>query len=164
MTELFLRRATSTVIFLTAFLGLGILSFLGNHWLSAIFIVTAGVVVVRHAVSLCPQCTNYCCGFNPRLPKISPEELSKHQSEGSAGFSNLPITRTTVLPLLLTGPLAVIGAWLFSPIATIALVGVIFIAHHVFTKITCSGCENNCVGNCNENYRTWKKAEKRVGS
>ncbi len=60
-----LRRVTALVILLCAFLALGVLSFLGNRALSAVFIVAAGYVVVRHSISTCPRCSNLHCGYNP---------------------------------------------------------------------------------------------------
>jgi hypothetical protein len=155
-----LRRLTANVIFFSAFVGLGILSFLGNRWLSAIFIVTVIVVVARHSVSICAHCSNLACGFNPGQKNRKAGDLLDDQGNCEGEFSNLPITRTTVIPFLITGPLAVIGAWLYSPIATIILLAIILIAHQVFTKLTCSYCGNNCVGNCNPRYKEWKAAQK----
>lgn len=115
------RRLTALVIFLSAFLGLGILSFLGNRWLSAVFIVAAGTVVARHAASICPRCSNIYCGFNPHRATKEPAEGGPGIPGCAGEFSNLPITKTTVAPLLVTGPFAALGAWLFSPIATVVL-------------------------------------------
>jgi len=156
------RRVTAVVI-LCAFLALGILSFLGDRVLSAIFIVVAGAVLVRHAVSLCPRCSNLACAFNPRSKVVAAG--SSPPDDGSGGpFSNLEITRTTVVPLLVVGPLAVIGAWKFSPLATVAVAVVALSAHSVFRHVTCSRCGNDCAGNCNGRYREWKAAQRRLGS
>jgi hypothetical protein len=46
-TGMILRRVSALGILLSAFVGLGVLSFLGNRVLSGIFIVTALVVIVR---------------------------------------------------------------------------------------------------------------------
>ena len=153
------RKVTSTVI-LCAFLALAVLSFLGDRVLSGIFIVVAGVVLVRQAVSLCPRCSNLACGFNPRRTGPGDDSL------GAGGlaedeFSDLPITRTTVLPLLATGPLAFIAAFRFSPPAAVAVGAVALVAHTVFRRITCSRCGNDCAGNCNERYREWKRTPSR---
>ena len=103
------RRLTSLTI-LASFLALAVLSFLGNPVLSVIFIVVAGAVLTHHATRLCPHCSNRACAFNP-LFAGPPEPGAGRDS----GFSDLNINRTTVIPLLLTGPLAVIAAWQFSP-------------------------------------------------
>lgn len=157
------RNVTSAVI-LGAFLALAILSFLGDRVLSAVFIVVAGTVLVRHAVSICPRCSNFACGFNPRRGKASPERSPEHGSGGGEEFSDLPITRTTVVPLLVSGPLAVIAAWRYSPLATVAFAAVALAAHSVFRELTCGRCGNDCVGNCNGRYREWKVAQRRPGS
>lgn len=156
------RRVTATVI-LCAFLALGVLSFLGDRVLSAIFIVVAGTVLVRHALSLCPRCSNLACAFNPRSKVVAAG--SSTLDDGSGGpFSDLEITRTTVVPLLLAGPLAVIGAWKYSPAATVVVAVVALSAHSVFRHLTCSRCGNDCAGNCNEAYREWKAAQRQPGS
>jgi hypothetical protein len=155
------RRVTSVVI-LCAFLALAVLSFLGNWVLSAVFIVVAGVVLVRHAISLCPRCSNLACAFNPRSRT---DKGASAPDDGSAGpFSDLEINRTTVIPLLIAGPLAVIGAWFYSPIATTAVAVVALSAHSVFRHLTCSRCGNDCAGNCNSRYRAWKTEQRRAGT
>jgi len=107
-------------------------------------------------VKLCPRCSNMACAFNPNVSKA--DEPTTHDVGGTR-FSDLPITRTTVLPLLATGPLAFIGAWLYSPIAA-AVVGVVALAAHtVFRRLTCSRCGNDCAGNCNPHYRKWKHSQ-----
>ncbi len=63
-----------------------------------------------------------------------------------------------MVPLLLTGPLAVIGAWQYSPVLTVVTAGVAVSAHFVFRELTCKHCGNDCAGNCNAQYRTWKAA------
>ena len=78
---------------------------------------------------------------------------------GSGDFSNLPITRTTVLPLLVTGPLAFIAAWKFSPSATIVLAAVALSAHTVFRRITCSPMRQRLRRELNVHYREWKRAQ-----
>jgi hypothetical protein len=153
------RNVTAAVI-LVAFLALAVLSFLGNRVLSAIFIVVAGTVLIRHAVSVCPRCSNFACGFNPRRPKACAELAPEHGGGCDEGFSDLEITRSTVVPLLVSGPLAVIAAWGYSPLATIAFAGVALGAHSVFRRLTCSECGNDCVGNCNSRYRAWKGAQR----
>lgn len=152
------RTAVAWVI-LAAFLALGILSFLGDRLLSGIFIVVAGGVLIRQAVSLCPRCSNLDCGFNPHRAQAADDRLESGQGECGGDFSNLPITRTTVLPLLATGPLAFIAAWKFSPLAAVAVAVVALSAHTMFRRITCSQCGNDCAGNCNERYREWKRAQ-----
>lgn len=149
-----LRKITALVILGCAFFGLGIISFLGNKILGGIFLIAAATVVVRHSTSICKKCSNKACGFNPHRN----DEVCVEQ------FSNLPITKTTVLPLVMTGPLAVIGAWLYSPIATVALMGIVTAAHFVFRELTCKHCGNNCIGNCNSLYKEWKAANKAAGS
>jgi hypothetical protein len=57
-TGMILRRVSALGILLSAFVGLGVLSFLGNRVLSGIFIVTALMVLVRHGFGLCPRCSN----------------------------------------------------------------------------------------------------------
>jgi len=151
-------RTTVAWVILAAFLALGVLSFLGDRVLSGIFIVVAGGVLIRQAKSLCPRCSNLDCAFNPNRPKAT-ERAVDHDRTWSGDFSNLPITRTTVLPLLVTGPLAFIAAWKFSPSATIVLAAVALSAHTVFRRITCSQCGNDCAGNCNVHYREWKRAQ-----
>jgi len=154
------RRVTAVVI-LFAFLALAVLSFLGSRPLSVIFIVVAGTVLVRHAVSLCPRCSNLACAFNPRWKAVAG---SPAPDDGSGGpFSDLEITRTTVVPLLVAGPLAVIGAWLYSPVATVVAAAVALSAHSVFRHLTCSRCGNDCAGNCNRQYRDWKTAQRQLG-
>lgn len=157
------RRVISAVI-LGAFLALAILSFLGNRVLSGVFIVVAGTVLVRHAVSLCPRCSNLACGFNPRRLKVEAEPLVEAGDDRGSGFSDLPITRTTVVPLLASGPFAVIGAWLYSPVVTVVVAAVALTAHFVFRELTCSRCGNDCAGNCNGRYREWRAAQRRLGS
>jgi hypothetical protein len=149
------RRVTSLVI-LSAFLALAVLAVLGNPILGAVFIVVAGAVLLRNAVSLCPRCSNLACAFNPHASKSGPVAC---EDEGVAGFSDLPITRTTVIPLLLTGPLAFIGAWQYNPFAAVAVGVVALTAHSVFRRLTCSRCGNDCAGNCNARYREWKTAK-----
>ena len=159
-----LRRVTALVIFLSAFLALGVLSFLGNRALSAVFIVTAGYVVVRHSTRTCTRCSNVHCGFNPNRSKLRTGRSAELDDGCATGFSDLPITRTTVAPLLITGPVAAIGAWQYSPIATIVVAVVILTAHFVFRELTCRHCGNDCVGNCNTRYREWKVAQKQQES
>jgi lysylphosphatidylglycerol synthetase-like protein (DUF2156 family) len=151
------RRLTALVI-LIAFLAFAVLSFLGDRVLSVIFIVVAGAVLGRHAVSLCARCSNIACAFNPRASAAAggPPEL---REESASGFSDLPITWTTVVPLLATGPLAVIAAWKYSPVATVVVVAVALTAHSVFRRLTCSHCGNDCAGNCNRSYREWKRTQ-----
>jgi hypothetical protein len=155
------RRVTAVVI-LFAFLALGVLSFLGNRVLSLVFIVVAGVVLARHATVLCPRCSNLACAFNPHFGK-SGEPVPARDDGGADPFSDLEITRTTVVPLLATGPLAVIAAWMYSPVATVAVGAVALTAHSVFRRLTCSRCGNDCAGNCNGRYREWKAAGKPSG-
>lgn len=152
------RRVTSTVI-LIAFLALAVLAVLGNWILGATFIFVAGTVLGRHAVSLCPRCSNLSCAFNPRS---SGTDEAARESAAAEGFSDLSITRTTVVPLLLFGPLAFIGAWQFNPFAAVAVGALALGAHSVFRKITCSRCGNDCAGNCNERYRQWKSIQGRT--
>jgi len=154
------RRVTSLVI-LGAFLALAVLAVLGNPVLGGLFIVVAGVVLGHHAMRLCPRCSNIECAFNPRFSRPG-----ARMPEGTAGvaegYSNLPVTRTTVIPLLLFGPLAFVGAWQYNPVAAVA-VGVVALATHtVFRRITCSHCGNDCAGNCNASYRQWKRAQRDV--
>ncbi len=149
------RRMTSLTI-LAAFLALGVLAFLGDRVLAAVFIVVAGVVLGHHAVRLCPRCSNLDCAFNPRY------SASRCPGDAdSVAYSDLPITRTTVIPLLLSGPLAVIAAWRFSPLATVGAMAVALTAHTVFRHLTCAHCGNDCAGNCNAEYRAWKRAGRR---
>ena len=150
------RRVTSLVI-LGAFLALAVLAVLGNPILGVIFIVVAGVVLGHHAVTLCPRCSNLACAFNPRASKAEPLEFANADVES---FTDLPITRTTVAPLLLTGPLAFIGAWQYSPVAAVAVGAVALGAHTVFRMLTCSQCGNDCAGNCNPAYRQWKTSQR----
>lgn len=159
LTILMTARRVTSVVILCAFLALGVLSFLGSRVLSAIFIVVAGAVLVRHAVSLCPRCSNLACAFNPRSKVVAGSSAPDDRSGGP--FSDLEITRTTVVPLLVAGPLAVIGAWLYSPVATVVVGVVALSAHSVFRHLTCSRCGNDCAGNCNERYREWKAAQRR---
>jgi hypothetical protein len=154
------RRVTSLVI-LGAFLALAILAFLGNLVLGAIFIVVAGAVLARSRFRLCPRCSNMACAFNPRAPK---SEMPDWDCADAQGFSDLPITRNTVLPLLLAGPLAFVAAWLYNPYAAVAVGVVALAAHTVFRKLTCSQCGNDCAGNCNPAYRAWKAAQRESGS
>lgn len=151
-----LRRMSALGILLSAFVGLGVLSFLGNRILSGIFIVTALVVLVRHGFGLCARCSNLACGFNRR--RLGSEGSLEPDDCHGDEFSNLPITRTTVIPLLITGALAGIGAWQYSPLAAIVLAAAILTAHFVFRELTCRHCGNDCVGNCNARYREWKVA------
>jgi hypothetical protein len=156
------QRVTSAVI-LGAFLALAALSFLGNRFLSSVFIVVAGVVLFRNAASLCPRCSNLACGFNPHRKQAAEHQLHSND-QGGGPFSDLPITRTTVLPLLVTGPLAFIAAWQFDPVWAVIVAVVALSAHSVFRRITCSRCGNECAGNCNEHYREWKRAQIRPGA
>jgi hypothetical protein len=149
----------TAVVILGAFLALAILSFLGDRLLSVIFIAVAGTVLARHAVSLCPRCSNLACGFNPRIAKGGAKGPVEPDDSCESGFSDLRITRTTVVPLLIAGPLAVIGAWRYSPLATVAVAVVALAAHTVFRHLTCSRCGNDCAGNCNGRYREWKQAQ-----
>ena len=153
------RRVTSLVI-LAAFLALAVLAVLGNPVLGAIFVVVAGAVLVRNAVSLCPRCSNLACAFNPRASKSDAAALHK---AGAEGFSDLPITRTTVIPLLLSGPLAFIGAWQYDPVAAVTVGVVALAAHSVFRRLTCSHCGNDCAGNCNADHRRWKALQRGTG-
>jgi len=154
------RRVTSLVI-LGAFLALAVLSVLGSPVLGGVFVVVAGVVLTRHAVSLCPRCSNLACAFNPRTSRS--DEARGRESISAEGFSDLPITRTTVAPLLIAGPLAFIGAWLYSPVAALAVAIVALGAHTVFRQLTCGRCGNDCAGNCNPDYRRWKAAGRGTG-
>ena len=150
------RRVTSLVI-LGAFLALAVLAVLGNPVLGGLFIVVAGVVLGHHAVRLCPRCSNLECAFNPRFSRLrtpAPEDIGV----GDGGYSDLPITRTTVIPLLVVGPLAFLAALQYNPVAAVAVGGVALAAHTVFRRITCSHCGNDCAGNCNASYRQWKRA------
>ena len=108
----------TSLVILGAFLALAVLAVLGNPILGAIFIVIAGVVLGHHAVSLCPRCSNLACAFNPRASKA---ELPDFESADAEAFTDLPITRTTVIPLLLFGPLAFIGAWQYNPVAAVVV-------------------------------------------
>lgn len=116
----------------------------------------AGVVLAHHAVRLCPRCSNLACAFNPRSSRA---EAVAYDSAEVEAFSDLPITRTTVGPLLLFGPLAFIGAWQYSPVAAVAVGAVALGAHTVFRRLTCSHCGNDCAGNCNAHYRRWKTSQ-----
>jgi len=160
-TGMILRRVSALGILLSAFVGLGVLSFLGNRVLSGIFIVTALVVLVRHGFGLCPRCSNLACGFNPH--RLGGEGSFEPDDCHGGEFSNMPITRTTVIPLLITGSLAGIGAWQYSPLAAIVLAAAILTAHSVFRELTCRHYGNDCVGNCNARYREWKVAQQRLG-
>lgn len=151
------RRATSLVI-LGAFLALAVLSVLGNHVLGGLFVVVAGLVLGHHAVRLCPRCSNLQCAFNPRSSG-SGTRTSEDIGTDSEAYSDLPITRTTVIPLLLVGPLAFVGAWQYSPFAAVGVGIVALAAHTVFRRLTCSHCGNDCAGNCNVRYRQWKRPD-----
>lgn len=150
-----IRRATSLVI-LGAFLALAVLSFLGNRVLGVLFIAAAGAVLTHHAIRLCPRCSNLACAFNPGFSR---SRTQAPESAARDAYSNLPITRTTVIPLLLFGPLAFIGALQYSPPATVAVAIVALTAHTVFRRITCSHCGNDCAGNCNSQYKQWKRSQ-----
>jgi hypothetical protein len=150
------RRLTSVVILL-AFLALAAFSVMGNPILGAIFVVTAGAVLVHHAVALCPRCSNMACAFNPRASRLKSVEITDAVTENDP---RLPITRTTVVPLLLTGPLAFIGAWQYSPAAAVTVGIVALGAHSVFQRLTCSHCGNDCAGNCNAQYREWRASQR----
>ena len=154
------RRVTSLVI-LGAFLALAVLAVLGNPILGVTFIVVAGVVLGHHAVRLCPQCSNLACAFNPHASKL---EMPEDEGTDVEAFSNLSITRTTVVPLLLFGPLAFIGAWQYSPVAAVAVGAMALGAHTVFRRLTCSRCGNDCAGNCNQHYREWRISERTAGT
>jgi len=143
---LIVRQLTSLVI-LIAFLALAVLAFLGDRVLSAVFIVVAGVVLVHHARSLCPRCSNRACAFNPRF-----RERDGSCDLGVAAPSRLNVNRTTVIPLLVAGPLAVIAAWRYSPSWTLGVAAVALAAHSTFRELTCRHCGNDCVGNCNPAY------------
>jgi hypothetical protein len=150
-------RRTTALVILGSFLALAVLSFLGDRLLSGVFIVVAGAVLTRHAVNLCPRCSNLACAFNPRA---TTDAAGVPESDGSGGpYSNLAITRSTVIPLLIAGPLAVLAAWRFSPLATVVVAAVALSAHSVFRHLTCSRCGNDCAGNCNGRYRGWKAAK-----
>ncbi len=153
------RRVTSLVI-LGTFLALAVLSVMGNPLLGGLFIVVAGVVLGHHAVRLCPRCSNLDCAFNPRFLKAGPRSARGTTDEP---YSDLPVTRTTVVPLLLSGPLAFVGAWQYSRIAAVTVGVVALSAHTVFRRITCSRCGNDCAGNCNEHYRAWKRLQRTTG-
>ncbi len=86
---------------------------------------------------------------------MQPEERS---AAGDEAYSDLPITRTTVIPLLVVGPLAFVGALQYNAVAAVVVGGVALAAHTVFRRITCSHCGNDCAGNCNASYRQWKRA------
>ncbi len=158
-----IRKVSALAILLSAFLGLAALSFLGNRVLSGVFIVTAVAVLVRHAVRLCPRCSNLACGFNPRRTAGRGEGPFEPDDCHGGEFSNTPITRTTVVPLLITGSLAAIGAWQYSPVAAIILAVAILAAHSLFRELTCRHCGNDCVGNCNKRYQEWKAVQRRQG-
>lgn len=145
------RRVTSFVI-LAAFAAIAVFAVLGDPWLAAVFLAVEAVVLGHHAFSLCGRCSNVACGFNRGC-------LEDGGDAGSPPYSDLPVTRTTVVPLLASYPLAVVAAWRFSPIATIATGAVGLAAHQAFRKLTCSRCGNACVGNCNEHYKAWKSAQ-----
>ena len=149
------RRVTSLVI-LGAFLALAVLAVLGNRVLGGLFVVVAGLVLGHHAVRLCPRCSNLECAFNPRFSRMETPASEGIEIDGNA-YSDLPITRTTVIPLLLVGPLAFVGAWQYSPAAAVGVGIVALTAHTVFRRLTCSHCGNNCAGNCNVGYREWKR-------
>ena len=149
------RRVTSLVI-LAAFLALAVLSVLGNLVVGIVFIGMAGTVLGHHAVRLCPRCSNMACAFNPAARG---SEARTSAPTGAGEYSDLPITRTTVVPLLLAGPLAFIGAWHYSPVAAVAVGVVALSAHSVFTRLTCSQCGNDCAGNRNACYRRWKSEQ-----
>ena len=153
------RTVTSAVI-LGSFLALAVLSFMGNRFVSVVFVVVAGIVLIHHQVTLCPKCSNTACGFNPDRRELDPEDTVDSEFACGWGFSDLPITRTTVIPLLIVGPLAVLAAWWFSPIATLILAAVALTAHNVFRRLTCSRCGNDCVGNCNKHYHAWKRSQR----
>lgn len=147
------RKVTSLVI-LGAFLALAVFSVLGNRLLGGLFVVVAGLVLGHHAVRLCPRCSNLQCAFNPRFSgsqSQAPEDISVD------AYSNLPVTRTTVIPLLVVGPLAFVGALQYNPVAAVAVGIVALTAHTVFRRHTCSRCGNDCAGNCNAEYRQWKR-------
>ncbi len=156
------RRITAIAI-LGAFLALAVTSFLGNWILSAVFIVVAGAVLVRHAAGLCPRCSNLACAFNPRAAEQSPSGAAP--DDGSAGpYSDLEITRTTVVPLLIAGPLAVVAAWQFNPVVTVIIAAWALSAHTVFRHLTCRRCGNDCAGNCNPLYREWRAVRSGQGT
>ena len=150
------RRVVSWVI-LVAFASIAVLAVLGNPWLAAVFLVVEAAVLGHHAFSLCGRCSNVACGFNKRASEASDGALD-HDA-----YSDLPVTRTTVIPLLASYPLAVIAAWQFSPLATVAVGALGLGAHQVFRKLTCAHCGNDCVGNCNGTYKIWRAEQRRQG-
>lgn len=152
------RRVTSVVI-LGAFLGIALLAFLGNLWLATVFFAVEAFVLGHHALSLCKRCSNTACGFNRLAPRHGQSE-----AQDVVPYSNLPVTRTTIVPLLAAYPLAVVAAWRFSPLATIAVGAVGLAAHSVFRRLTCRNCGNDCIGNCNERYRAWRAHEREHAS
>ena len=157
MNSMTSRRVTSLVI-LGAFLALAVFSVLGNRVLGGLFVVVAGLVLGHHAVRLCPRCLNLQCAFNPRFSRMETRASEGIEIDRNA-FSDLPITRTTVIPLLLVGPLAFVGAWQYSPAAAVGVGIVAVSAHTVFRRLTCSHCGNSCAGNCNVRYREWKRRQ-----
>ncbi|MCX6031584.1 MAG: hypothetical protein NT169_20070 [Chloroflexi bacterium] len=155
------RRVASLVI-LSMILALCVLSFLGNPLLSVPFIAVTITVLARHASSLCPRCSNLACAFNPHRASVAADVPQGPDCTMKEEFSDLPITRTTVIPFLVSGPVAFVGAWQYSPYGAVVVVTVLLAAHFVFQKLTCSHCGNNCVGNCNTTYQEWKAAQKRL--
>ncbi len=152
------RKVTSLVI-LGAFLALAVFAVLGNWVLGGLFVVGAGLVLGHHAVRLCPRCSNLECAFNPRFsrPGARVDEAAETEDES---YSDLGITRTTVIPLLVVGPLAFLGAWQYSPVATVGVGVVALAAHTVFRRLTCRHCGNDCAGNCNPAYREWRHRQR----
>jgi len=153
----------TSLVILGAFLALAVLAVLGNPVFGVLFIAVAGVVLGHHAMRLCPRCSNLDCAFNPRFLKAGARGTGTATATDEP-YSDLAITRTTVIPLLLTGPLAFVGAWQYSPVAAIAVAVVALSAHTVFRRITCSHCGNDCAGNCNEQYRQWKRSQRDAGA
>ncbi len=151
-----MRRAIAWAL-IVGLMVLAVLAYMGSAWLFAIYLAALGNAVSFHWWYACSRCSNTCCSFNARSPEFFARFTPlKMVGEPVSEFSDI---RSLVagIPLLVSVAIGVVGAWLYSPAATIAWLAYMGLVGYAYWRTSCAGCGNECPANRNPAYRTWKQ-------
>lgn len=150
-----MRRGAAWAL-IAVLLGLAVLAYLGNALLFAFYLAALGNSFAFHWWYACSRCSNLCCAFNVRSSEYFLRSKPVRMiGEREQEFSNI---RSVVagVPFLVSIAIGVVGAWLFSPVATVIWLVILAGVGYWYWRVSCSGCGNDCPANRNARYLAWR--------
>ena len=152
-------RRASAWGWIAIFAALGVFAFLGNRILFVVWAALTVPFLVYHVRRVCARCTNISCGLNPRSPDFIFRLGSSRTPTDDLGYSDINPIFVSTLPLAALAVLALVGAWQYSPLATVALLACAAANMTIYERVSCRRCTNNCPNNRNPAYRRWKEQQ-----